>query len=34
MAALSVTCVYFIIENITAAQETKWGRLAPPPGSP
>ena len=33
MAAVSVTFVYFIIERITEAQETKWGRLGPPPGT-
>jgi len=33
MAAMSVTFLYFVIEHITNAQETKWRSLAPPPGS-
>jgi hypothetical protein len=30
MAAVSVSLVYFVIERITEAQETKWRHLAPP----
>jgi hypothetical protein len=33
MAAISVTLVYFVIERITEAQETKWSQLGPPPGT-
>jgi hypothetical protein len=33
MAAVSVTFVYFVIDRITDAQEAKWARLAPPPGT-
>ncbi|MBW2288196.1 MAG: DUF4328 domain-containing protein [Deltaproteobacteria bacterium] len=33
MAATSVTLVYFVVDRITEAQEVKWSRLGPPPGS-
>jgi hypothetical protein len=33
MAAISVTLVYFVVDQITEAQETKWSRLGPPPGT-
>jgi hypothetical protein len=33
MAAISVTLVYFVVDHITEAQETKWSRLGPPPGT-
>jgi hypothetical protein len=33
MAAISVTLVYFVVDRITEAQEMKWARLGPPPGT-
>jgi hypothetical protein len=33
MAAISVTLVYFVVDRITEAQEAKWARLGPPPGT-
>jgi hypothetical protein len=33
MAATSVTLVYFVVDRITEAQEVKWSRLGPPPGT-
>jgi hypothetical protein len=33
MAAVSVTLVYFVVDRITEAQESKWSRLGPPPGT-
>lgn len=33
MAAISVTLVYFVVDGITQAQESKWARLGPPPGT-
>jgi len=33
MAAISVTLVYFVVDRITEAQETKWSLLGPPPGT-
>jgi hypothetical protein len=33
MAAVSVTLLYFVVDHITEAQQVKWERLSPPPGS-
>jgi len=33
LAAVSVTLAYFVIDRITDAQQMKWERLDPPPGT-
>jgi hypothetical protein len=33
MAAISVTLVYFVVDKITEAQESKWAKMGPPPGT-